>query len=239
MRRFAPILVVLALALAPRSASAGACARPGWTVSLVPTGQIAVDGGLLALLGSQYGAAFDPQPQPAQLARPDGAMTMTPRPIAPGLWRLMPDQAPALGTWTLDGETPRSIEVIAAPAPIAAPAASVSIEEGRARGPRYTTYYRNVRARLRRAPPPGTFGIIVENNGTPVLFAQTQEGSRDVMLFATPGRCGVAIPGAQPPSAGDRIVLRYVDVTGRISEPSRPIRVTRAPRGQGNPLLGI
>ena len=62
----------------------------------------------------------------------------------------------------------------------------------------------------------------------PLAWAMISAGAREVQVWHTPFTCEQIIPSAVEPKAGERVVLTWIDDTGRISEPSKPIVISGA-----------
>lgn len=53
-------------------------------------------------------------------------------------------------------------------------------------------------------------------------------GNKEVVAYASGGRCSMAIPGNAPSNLGDRVTVAWVDASGRVSAASRDLEVTAA-----------
>ena len=71
---------------------------------------------------------------------------------------------------------------------------------------------------------------VVERDRTlPITWVRTGGASgQKLLLWHTPYGCEQTIDGTRQPRVGERVVLSFVDEAGRVSEPSKPVTVTRA-----------
>jgi len=58
----------------------------------------------------------------------------------------------------------------------------------------------------------------------PMAFGDVHGGDRDVIVYHS-GHCTVEPFGTQPPATGARVVVAWIDRSGRASEPSKPIDI--------------
>ncbi|MBL0218574.1 MAG: hypothetical protein IPQ07_32440 [Myxococcales bacterium] len=71
---------------------------------------------------------------------------------------------------------------------------------------------------------------VVERDRTvPITWVSTRGASGPKLLvWHTPYGCEQTVEATRQPRVGERVVLSFVDEVGRVSEPSKPVTVTRA-----------
>ena len=125
----------------------------------------------------------------------------------------------ALGTFTHDAKV--AANTLHAPT-ITRVIASVDKETG--------VVERHAIAVLSDAPPAEAIGLITyrAKDKVPlavVLLGNTHDAVYRIDTFDDPGACGVIIPAARPPVAGDKVTYAWVDTFGRLSPQTAPITV--------------
>jgi hypothetical protein len=241
-----------ALLGAPERARAGACARPGAVIELVPpaSAPIPVGEGVLVRLGTDpsrmvgpaarfsFGGdgheAFEIEPR---LER-DGATTipLTIAPIGPGLARLVPASAPAPGRWRVVGQAGGSAEVTFGRAGPQSPPPAPRLASVERRmqawgigGPRRGGTTQTIVARVTggvRAPAVGVVLYAVTPRGDqPWLTRSLDDHGPDITLYTSGGRCAFEVPGQNPPPPGARVRLAAYDLWGRVGTSSDVVTV--------------
>ncbi|MBA3457991.1 MAG: hypothetical protein H0T42_33215, partial [Deltaproteobacteria bacterium] len=59
-----------------------------------------------------------------------------------------------------------------------------------------------------------------------ISFHRVEPGKDTAIAFADAGRCSFNPAGMEPPKAGEKVTLVWVDAFGRLSKPSAPIVMT-------------
>ena len=87
--------------------------------------------------------------------------------------------------------------------------------------------YALVVAKLASAAPKGARAVIVSkldgDRVTPLAWTFVWEAADSLQVFRHPGGCSEYVTSWIEPKRGDRVVLAWVDDTGRVSEASSPI----------------
>jgi hypothetical protein len=231
------IALVLAALLATQDLATAKCAMPkvGSQVLTATGAKVAADGGVL--VGSQnswdieIGGAEDAINKTWRFS--DGKKQYEPVlvTIAPGLVVYQPPKG-VTGTLTLlDGTTERAkLDRIAdTPGKLAAPAIK-SVKQMRVEE-RYGGFRFELHATLKTTMPKGAIAIVVfgvTKTGTVARsWAAATEGQTKAQVAGSAGRCDPGVPGEVMSKVGEKVVLAYVDASGRLSALSKPIVVTR------------
>lgn len=95
---------------------------------------------------------------------------------------------------------------------------------------RYNNWYRTVTATL-AAPVPADAVVMItyairKKKRVAISFHHVEPGRDIAVAFADPGRCSFNPAGMEPPKAGEKVTLVWVDAFGRLSKPSAPIAMT-------------
>lgn len=92
----------------------------------------------------------------------------------------------------------------------------------------------NVTARLSaQVPAHAMLAIVSRVEGgkvVPLAWEPVSRGMALIELYRTPGYCDQTIPQSIEPKAGQTVVVTWVDDTGRLSAPSKPIVIAKATR---------
>jgi hypothetical protein len=240
-------LIVLALVAAfARDAHAGACMMPGFAPEvLTHSGDpLPVDGGVLVGLttGNTYARdGTDPSQQASwrfRVGKREVKPVMTA--LAPGLAvyavpkrkkgkvTLLDQDRKKRGTYTAGAK-----QKLALAAPVIASMAVSQWNEYRG------GTGMSVTVTLDAAPPADAYGLIAYTGDQALTYAVvTGVTTPDVMLYRSPGRCGMQAPGTQVPSPGTTITLAWVDHVGRVSARSATFTVPAATPPPSNPSIG-
>jgi hypothetical protein len=229
-------LATLALVAAHKLADAH-CARPDLgSAVMTPAGtSVAADGGVLveaevefhrAAIGSED--ALNPT-----WRFTDGTKTYEPElvTLAPGLVLYRPP-AGTTGTLTLvDDKTERGnvTRTTDTPAPLAAPAPKklrfVTSELMHGGSVQW------IDATFTTAAPVGAVAVVVyrvtKKGNVARSWMPIEAGATTGRVAGTAGRCSPGIPGEIVSKVGDKVVLAWVDASGRLSKVSKPITVSR------------
>ena len=91
---------------------------------------------------------------------------------------------------------------------------------------------RTVVANLTKPTPSGVMLTITSRiegkRLVPIAWARVNPGAALAVLWHTPGSCEQIVPTWVEPKPGDTVVVSWVDDTGRVSEPSKPIVISGA-----------
>ena len=66
----------------------------------------------------------------------------------------------------------------------------------------------------------------------PLSWALVNVGQTEVTVWRSAYTCERSVSTWVQPKAGERVVLTWVDDAGRVSEPSKPLTISAAPRGK-------
>ncbi len=95
---------------------------------------------------------------------------------------------------------------------------------------RYNGWRRTVSATLAAPVPADAVAVISYVTRKKKRIAITSHhvnvGTDAATVFADPGRCSFNPAGMEPPKAGEKVTLVWVDAFGRLSKPSAPIAMT-------------
>jgi hypothetical protein len=234
MMRIALALVAL---LATHDIAAAKCAMPSvGSAVLSSTGaKLAAGGGIL--VGSQ--TTFGSNAVGAENAInktwrfSDGTKQYEPVlvTLAPGLVVYQPPTGVTGALKLVDGKTERAtLEVTAdAPALLAAPdlrsvvRTEVPVRYG---GSRF-----EVTATFKAGAPKGTVAVVVlavtKQGNVARSWTSISEGAKSGQVAGTAGRCDPGVPGEVISKVGEKVVLAWVDASGRLGAMSKPIVVKR------------
>ncbi len=230
-------------------ARAGACAMPTGVVMVVTpaTTPIPRGEGILVQVGTDptrsLGLARGILDAPgggereivARLER-DGRPTIALRAeaLAPGLGRLVPERAPAAGTWrvvTSEG----SVEVTFGAAPaqpgpgapqLVSMERSMNTWHGPGGGGTTTAITAHTRSAI-RAPAIGVIVYAVAPSAESPWLARPLSGQElGIVVYRSGGRCAFYLPGENPPSPGAQVRIAAYDLWGRVSPRSESVTVT-------------
>jgi hypothetical protein len=243
-------LAGLALFLFASDVHAGACARMAPMVMVVPdaTDVLPLELGVLVTIGGPNGRPLGPAhlgartPTPgrdafdisAELVQGTTHVALRIEPLAPSLARLVPVTPVTEGEWTLvHGTTvvPVRFGAVTLPALPAAPELRrLRTDHETSSGPRGSSSWTTVTARLRHGMPDGALGAIVFVADSPTaetaqLFAVLEDHSESITLATLGGRCSFTPPGINAPYAGSSATLAWFDRYGRVGARSRAVTV--------------
>jgi hypothetical protein len=223
-------LTALAVLEPPRPAAAGPCAVPLMVPTVfTPAGTaIPKDGGVV-VLDEPGGGDLATHGAPSKWQFVHGARRMTAKisVVAPGLAVLA-----GTGRELHDAHDKPLVALgVGQEAPLAAP--EVTAVTYRAVSGRRGTAV-GVQAVFAAPPPPDRVLVVVDADGTTGRSWGVPSGGpeRYVTVFAS-GSCTVQPTGTRVSALGDEVRLRWVDNAGRVSPPSKPIKVTAAPDSGG------
>ncbi|MBL9017853.1 MAG: hypothetical protein JNL83_26945 [Myxococcales bacterium] len=121
----------------------------------------------------------------------------------------------------------RATRVFTIEPPLAAPTVTKVVSQ--------TAYgtYTFVTATLTGAAPKTARALIVSrverDRVVPLSWGTVLGEPTDIQVWHSPRGCDETITGWLQPRRGDRVVLRWVDDAGRVSEPSKPLVISEAP----------
>jgi hypothetical protein len=235
MRRLALAVLVL---VAPRAASAELCGPMTTAVTAFHhTERIAAGGGQIVWMKPAFSVGHaGTELQPAWRLR-DVNRLVQPRivPVAPGLavYELPVMSSPELDLVDPDGEVLGHVERATERDPRPSAPVVTAVESYG------SDSYAHVTAVLEEAAPKRMFALVVfrvDDRGTRTGLSfgsgvQTEgDAAKRIVVFRTAHACSATPPWIQP-KVGDKVVLAWLDLSGRLSPMSKPVRVSRARRG--------
>lgn len=219
-------------ALLPASASAGACAMPGFApVYRTPAGTTIGPGGAIVLgLDMSFGGGREePFGGPYTLTVGGTPMRLHAAQLAPGLVRLVPHRFVA-GAGVVSGPAGElAVTVVETTVAPPAPCRVARVDMIRYPGSQQPYYPETwgLQARLRATLPESVAGVVVAPAAAGSAYGLFAVRVADPLqpLYHSPGRCQADAPGVNPPPVGSRIRLACVGVNGAVSARSNDVEI--------------
>ncbi len=204
-----------------------ACPRTGFTAQLMTpaAGYLPRDSAMVAGLfpgGSDTSGAL---PSGLELTRGRRSVSVRSEPIAPGLFRLVPETSRIWGRYHLSGvATSPQLYFRRAPLP-ATPATPVLERVERYRVASAAGPHLEVRAHFSFPIPESVVAVLSYwgDHATPDAFVRGAPTQSSLVLYAGSGRCDDHPPGTNaPPETGGTVRVAFVDRHGQVSPVSAP-----------------
>ena len=230
------LLAILVLASAPDGASAK-CAMPDTgSVVLTPDGAtLAPDGGVVIGAATSFEvklAGAEDGKNPAWRFADDKAQHAPELVVlAPGLVVHRPPVGIGGELTLADGKKPvvtidrgkDAVAVLEAPNVVSVAHVTKPV--------RYRGTYQTLHATFKAAAPAGAVAVIVfgvtAKGNVARSWSRVEANALTEQVAGTSGRCDVGIPGEIMSKIGDKVVLAWVDASGRLSKLSKPVVVKK------------
>ena len=182
---------------------------------------ITADGGVV--VATVFGGDGDDEPNATDTWVFDGDVKPTVVALAPGLTLLKP---PPKATELREGKTVKAKITFTDSAPVLAAPKPRAVIHATRKGMRGSSTW--VTVHLRDAVPADAIALVVfDAKGKAARsFAHVSSGSTEVLVYSQ-GRCSALPNGTVESQPNEVITLRWVDKAGRLSAPSKTVRIAR------------